>query len=134
MELIAHRLSGVLRAGVRPAKLVPHVALLDLLERVPLPAEFVQEEGSDPYLRALSLASVILTAVESLGDGPTGRATQALFGLTADTRGRPLKDRRRLAADELGVMSSTFRKYYEDDILWDVAVQLWAISRRSAAS
>lgn len=105
-----------------------HLDLLDLLKHGSAGVA-VQD---DPYVRALDLANRLVRAIESLGQGPTGLATRALFGTTAETRGRLLKDRRRIAADELGLMPSTFRKYYEEDLILDVAFALWSDSRRRA--
>jgi hypothetical protein len=119
VELIAERLEAVLRFGVRPAKLVACLDLLALLPPVGLP------DPADPYVRAIELAERLNAALNAFGDGPSGRALQALFGSTPDTRGRPLKDRRRLAAEELDLMPSTFRKYYEHDLIADLALHLW---------
>jgi hypothetical protein len=45
------------------------------------------------------------------------------------TKGRLLKDRRRFAADQLGVLPSTFRRNYEPIILRDLAVEVWRMVR-----
>lgn len=118
VEHIASRLHDLLRVGVRPAKLVPYLDLLTLLDDE-------TTTSVDPYARAVELAGRLTEAVQRLGDGAVGRAAQALFGVTQETRGRLLKDRRRIAADELDLMPSTFRKYYEDDLVLDVAVEMW---------
>lgn len=128
VERIAVRLHDLLRVGSRPSLLVPYLGILDLIEG----AEGMTST-EDPYQRAMLLADRLNDAVASLGDGPMGEATRALFGLTAESRGRLLKDRRRLAADELGLMVSTWRKYYETPALRDVAVALLYIkSERNA--
>ena len=122
MDLIAERLRAVLKVGARPAKLVSCLELLDLL------VTSTTQSHADPYRRAIELARRLTEAADSLGNGAVGRSAQALFGTTTDTRGRLLKDRRRLAAAELDLMPSTFRRYYEDDLIEDLAVALWRSS------
>lgn len=115
VDQIAEHVPKVLRAGLRPAKLVTCVALADVLGG---PTADVYEAGA-------WLADELTLAIETLGHGPVGHACLTLFGGTDDSRGRLLKDRRRMAADELDLMPSTFRKYYENDLLADVAFALW---------
>lgn len=80
--------------------------------------------ATDRYVRATLVANAISLAVYSLGYGPYGRASHALFGLRVDTRGRKLKDRRRAAADELDIAVSTWRRHYEREVLADVATAM----------
>ncbi len=83
------------------------------------------DEASDLYVRAIALEGLLLHALESLDDGPVGHATRLLFGAVPETRGRLLKDRRRLAAEELDVLPSTFRKNYESALVADLAIEVW---------
>ena len=123
VELIYENLKCVLRGGVRPAQLVRCLELLEL-------DVIVERSGSDdPYARAVALEAVLSVALSRLGQGPHGRAARILFGVESDVRGRPLKDRRRLAAYELGVLPSTFRRNYEADLIRDVAVEVWRYPR-----
>ena len=125
--LIADRLEVLIKVGARPARLGPFGDLLDLI----LERGTVDDEG-DVLVAAHALVERLKDAISLLGDGPAGRAAQELFGLTTDTRGLPLKDRRRVAAESVGVMPSTFRKYYERDILEDVAFELWCRGREDS--
>jgi hypothetical protein len=75
--------------------------------------------------RALALRDVIADALDALGDGPHGDAARLLFGTATGTRGRPLKDRRRLAADVLDLQPGTFRRNYEPGLVHDVATEIY---------
>lgn len=119
MRGITGGLRTVLRHGVRPARLRHCRELLQL--------RCVREwaDGNTDCDRlAFGLEAVLRAALDALGDGPQGRAAELLLGAVVDTRGLPLKDRRRLAAYELGVVASTFRQNYEDQILEDVAAEV----------
>lgn len=92
--------------------------------------EWVRQAGvanDDVYALALDLESLLRRAVRGLGEGPYGRAASCLFGADQMTHGLLLKARRRLAAAELDVLPSTFRKTYEDGIIEDVAVEVWRL-------
>jgi len=47
-----------------------------------------------------------------------------LLGLAPGSHGALLKERRRRAADLLDLPVETFRRHYEIDLLWDLAVQV----------
>lgn len=128
VEVIKRGLEVVLRGGVRPAWLVHCHELLELT--------YVRgEAGSqadDPYARAFVLERLLLDALAALGSGPVGNAARLLFGVSPETRGRLLKDRRRLAAGELDLMPSSFRRCHEDSIVDDLSLEVWrTTSRRS---
>lgn len=118
--MLTEALRASLRVGTRPAGLVTY---LDLF-----PHDFLP--NADPYERAAQIADVISAAVYSLGHGPYGRAAQALFGLTVETRGRMLKDRRRIAAAELDIAVATWRRWYEMPLLADLATSRTAAWKR----
>lgn len=122
VEVIYDNLRQVLRDGIRPAKLTRFDALWELLEKN-------QANQADAYVKALALDQLLRAAVDRLGGGPEGRATRLLFGVDPDSRGRLLKDRRRLAAQEFDVLPSTFRRNYEADIIWDLAVEVFGLVR-----
>jgi hypothetical protein len=85
----------------------------------------VRASGSDePDHLAFGLEEVLRSAIDALGDGPQGQAAELLFGAVVDTRGLPLKDRRRQAAGSLHVAVSTFRQNYEDQMVEDVAAEV----------
>jgi hypothetical protein len=94
-----------------------------------LVAEESGASGDDQYRQALVLERLLCDALSQLGDGGYGRAAADLFGVGPLTKGRLLKDRRRFAADQLGVLPSTFRRNYEPIILRDLAVEVWRMVR-----
>lgn len=107
-----------------------------------LPSELTAEDCAsqsdglalaEPYNIGARAADRITRAVKQLGEGPYGRAATALFGLSPDSRGRLLKDRRRLAASEFDLMVSTFRKYYEPDMLVELAYEIWCAQCKDAS-
>lgn len=81
-------------------------------------------DSADPDSLSYALEAVLLDAIGALGDGPWGQAARLLFGTVPDTRGRPLKDRRRLAAAQLDLLPSTFRHNYENELLIDIAGEI----------
>jgi hypothetical protein len=83
--------------------------------------------GHDGAARAIALDGLLRAAITNLGGGAEEIAAQMLFGVHQDARGRLLKDRRRLAADQFDVLPSTFRKNCETDITMDVAMEFYAI-------
>lgn len=113
----------VMRTGLRPGQLF----VSDDLDSWLAKADW-QRSGT-PDL-AITLTEVVREAVFALGAGPAAEATQGLFGATADSRGQPLKRRRQIAADALDLAVSTFRKYYEDPLVLDVAFQIYANQRQ----
>jgi hypothetical protein len=122
VEEVTGGLQAALRAGVRPARLRERRELLGL--------RCVRDRagGSTDVVRlAFGLEAVIRAALDALGDGPQGRAAELLLGAVEDTRGLPLRERRRQAAYALGVMPSTFRQNYEDELLEDVAAEVLRI-------
>jgi hypothetical protein len=125
VEVIRKGLEVVVRGGIRPAWLVRCRELLEL--------SYVRRRAGgrveDPYVFALTLERLLLDALQNLGDGPYGAAVALLFGADPESRGQLLKERRRLAAQELRVMPSTFRKNYEADIINDVAIEVWRLAR-----
>jgi hypothetical protein len=123
IDAIAASLRIVVRTGIEPARLRRCGDLLALR----CVSQRCSEDGYPDTVdgRALALHSVVIDAVARLGDGPLGNAAQSLFGAVAGTRGRPLRDRRRLAAAEFDRLPATFREHYEADILADVAAEIF---------
>jgi hypothetical protein len=131
VETITGGLQAVLRNGVRPARLRFCRELLGLV------CVRARVGGTDaPDRLAFGLEAVLHAAIDALGDGPQGQAAELLFGAAVDTRGLPLKDRRRQAADSLHVAVSTFRQNYEDQMIEDVAAEILRLEivARPAAS
>lgn len=119
IEAIAQALRPALRYGASPYRLRQCNDLL-ALERVQQRAH----DNNDQDALAYAAEAVILDALTALGDGPYGRAARLLFGVIPDSRGRPLKDRRRLAAYELDLLPSTFRRRREDQLIYDIAAEI----------
>lgn len=119
LALITDNFHQLLRSGIRPATLVAYDDLLDL--------EAVTEVQRREHIAepVFALEQLILNAIEAFGDGAEGHALRLLFAIHPDTRGRLLKDRRRLAAEQFDVLPSTFRRYYEDRLVEDLATELW---------
>jgi hypothetical protein len=118
-EVIYNNLKQVLRGGIRPAKLLHCPELLELA------VAGIQAVEDNPYAAAVALDRLLQAALDGLGEGPEGRAARLLFGTVPDARGRALKDRRRLAAEEFEILPSTFRRNYEDDIVRDFAFEVF---------
>jgi len=122
---IAEILQDVKKVGVRPAQLGLCLGCHSLFQ-----LRCVREHAggsSDLDRLAFGLEAVLKEALDALGDGPYGEAARLLFGAVTDSRGRPLKRRRELATDKLGVMVATFREHYEDDVVLDVAAEVYRI-------
>lgn len=123
VEEIYENLRQILQSGIRPAQLSRHESLL---RRIPVLGE---PRPDDRYVRALALDVLLRTAIDRLGNGPEGNATRLLFGVDPGSRGRPLKNRRRLAAEEFDILPSTFRRNYETDIVKDLALEVFDLLR-----
>lgn len=125
-------LAAVLRAVVLVG--IDHATLTALsgLMGLRCARDRVSEDSDDG--RAAAGREVIRAALDALGDGNFGRAARALFGATADTRGQPARDRRRLAADQIDVMPDWFRRRYEPQIVRDVAAEIQNLERAATAA
>jgi hypothetical protein len=116
---VREAVKAVLRSGARPSRLADVAPLLCLdCVRSRLAGD------ATPLNLSFAAEQALKDAAAALGDGPYGHATCLLLGLDAESRGLPLKTRRRLAGEELEVLPSTFRRLYEDQILDDLAVEL----------
>jgi hypothetical protein len=86
---------------------------------------FTPEQRSLPRDdRGYELERMLRLAISALGNGDFGGAAVMLFGAEEEGRGLLLKDRRRLAARELGIQPTTFRQDYERAVIEDLAVEL----------
>jgi hypothetical protein len=122
---IATWLRKVLRPGVRPARLSKCPELLTL--------RAVRERSggsTEPDALAFGLESVLLEALDALGEGPRRQAARLLFGVVPGTSGQLLNERRRMAAQHLGKLPSTFRRNHEAGLLLDVAAEIYRIEFR----
>jgi hypothetical protein len=117
--MVRHAVEAVLKTGLRPARLVGLSPVLDL--------KLVRTNGGsdNPLDLAFAAEAAFRDAIDRLGNGPYGHAARLLFGADQESRGLPLKTRRRLAAEELEVYPATFRKLYEAELCEDVAVEFF---------
>jgi hypothetical protein len=62
---------------------------------------------------------------------PAAEALRLLLGASVGSKSLPLKTRRRMAADELAMLPSTFRRLCENNLIEDFVVELHRPSRGS---
>lgn len=118
----------VLNAGTRVATIARCITSLVGLRALCVPED--PDLGvRDPYHIALAVHTAVQNAVDELGDGPYGQAAQHLFGLSDQARGLTLSRRRGLAADSLDVQPPTIRRWWQDRIVWDVAMTMFRNGR-----
>jgi hypothetical protein len=120
--VLAGELRRVVRVGIRAARIVGVLHQLPALVQCCAPGVAPDE----PYDQAIAVADVVAAVVVALGNGPYGRAAQALFGVRESSRGLLLAARRREAADELDVELPYFVRHWESRIVEDVAVEVYA--------
>ena len=121
-ELAAELRPVIAQHGLRVAALLKRRLLL-ALETVR-----AQAASGEEHDRAVAFRSVLGQAIARLGDSPSGRAARHLFGLSPPSRGQPLKVKRRLAADDLGISAETFRTGpREGELIAEVAEALYAL-------
>jgi hypothetical protein len=126
-EVLVRLLRLALRAGCRASRLVLTQGGRDLIDQVTKD----EDETRSLYERALVAEHLLTSAISTYGS-PTQDVLAVLLGLAPGSHGRPLKDRRRIAADILDVLPDTFRRHYEARLMWDVAFALLDISPRPA--
>jgi hypothetical protein len=115
---IGRAVREVLRLGLRPAKLAMAPGTFVLADPE------VLLNAATPLEVAWSVEERCLKALDRFGDGPAGAALRLLLGASAQSRSLPLKTRRRLAAEEVGVYPETFRKLWEADLLEDFVAEV----------
>jgi hypothetical protein len=124
-EQLAAELQEVVRerAGTEPRSLVQR-PLLRSLQSVQTRADHHHElELGD------SIREVLKIACQRLEPEPRARAAEALFGLLPTTRRAFLKNRQEKAGGLLGRGWDHFRKNYQDDLVQDLADELWRLEQ-----
>ena len=114
-EVLLPELKNALRHGCRASRLIRYAR--------PLVDAVVPGENDTLLERSLLAERALRDACASY-DGDWGDAMERLLGLASGTHGSLLKDRRRQAADLVGVPITTFRRHTEHELLWDVAVEV----------
>lgn len=117
-------------AGLRRA-LFYGVRASQLLRYTPDLIDLLYPKGAYPQMnehdRALHTEMLIRRAVASIG-GLSGDALATMLCLSPGLVGRPLTDRRRIAADLFHRQPRTFyRGRYEKDLLYDLAVEIYRL-------
>lgn len=108
--------------GARASQLLRYTP--DLIDLLSPPAVYPWMNGYD---RALNTEMLIRRAVRSIG-GLSGDALATMLCLSPGLVGRPLTDRRRIAADLFHRQPRTFyRGRYEKDLLYDLAVEIYRL-------
>jgi hypothetical protein len=117
---LANRLRKVVRAGVDMAEPDERLAALRCVHER---ARSFPDESEDGV--TLAWREVVRAAVAALDDGPRSQATRHLLGVHPDTRGYPLRERRRSAAYQLDVLPGTLQRNYEAGLLREVAAEIY---------
>lgn len=110
----------VLRAGCWAAAIAPIANRLVTLRQ--LAKSQYCGTALTPEDHVFAVEALLGDAIRHMKSSETGIAIQALFGLTPASFGKRLKVRRWLAAQELGVATSTLRSEYEAELL---ALVVW---------
>lgn len=109
--------------------------LLDAEPLVGLGCLVAQDELAVPEVRAHRLRALVRAEYLPLDGHRLGGDPQAaklhLLGLSAEGFVQPRAERRRLAAEAMGTPLDTFQKRAENDLLHDVAADLWRLESES---
>lgn len=120
LEVLLAQLQAATRRGCRASRLIYQTALLDAL--VP-PDGASDVTFSGRMDRSYKAEALIIASCDSF-ESPAVDALKALFGLSGD-HAAPLYRRRRVAGAYYDVRPRTFTKNYEDDLIMDLAAELW---------
>lgn len=120
IKQLHHYLKTAIRHGARAARLVEHVpGMIELLYPAAIYPHLSEHE------RALLVEADIRRTIADRIGGPPGDAVATVLCLPPGTLGRKLGDRRRIAAEQLGIDAGTFRRsYHEAALLRDLAVEI----------
>ncbi len=124
LEELAEELGQAVRVGAEASRLEGLSTLLGLR------CVAARTEGDSDLDRGVAFVSVLVEAIDRLGDGPATGAARALFGI-GETRGLSLKDRRDRAAIALDIRATqgwdAFRKGPERRLLGEIAEELYKL-------
>lgn len=124
-EALVIQLRRCLRHGARTSRLLKFTP--ELVELI-YPAEDYPDVPI--YDRAIQVEQLLRQATEAVG-GTRGQAAAILLALAPGTLGTKLEERRRQAAELLGILPDTLRRRrHEGLLLWDVAVEVYGLSKR----
>ncbi|MBJ7519106.1 MAG: hypothetical protein JHC84_05365 [Solirubrobacteraceae bacterium] len=119
-EVLAAELASVLRTGVTVDSCRSAAALMTLAV---VAAKSASNESNDLAVGAANLVREACARVDDVNSGPTA----VLLGVAPGYRGRPLKDRRREAAEALFIQPETLRKDREPLLIEAVADEIYAM-------
>jgi hypothetical protein len=119
-EELARELRVILRVGLGPGRLAHCLDELTGLRALCGDAAEV-----DRYVIADAICRAISRGVSHFGDGAYGVALSALFGTRGSSRGLRIPQRRREAANELGIDVATLIRHREREMIFDLAVDLY---------
>lgn len=123
IDVLANLLRSVVRTGIDQTREPPRPELLALACVQARARESGYPDTEDG--RRLALRDVIGDALDALGDGPYPAVARLLLGADVVTRGRTLAERRRIAADALDVLPTTFRKNHEAALVHNIAAEIF---------
>jgi hypothetical protein len=125
-EQLADQLQEVVRerGGTEPRNLVQNQLLKNLqIVRTGIAQDNELELGD-------SIREALMAACQRLEPDQRAKAAEALFGLLPTMRRAFLKNRQEKAGELLGRGWDHFRKNYQDDLIQDVADELWRLDRK----
>jgi len=120
IEALNRYLRAALRHGARASRLLRYTpAIIEEL----YPA--ADHPDADQHERALRVEADIRRGVDAIG-GHAGHAIAVVLCLPVGTVGRTLEDRRRIAADHIGISADTFRRdWHEGVLLFDLTIEIY---------
>ncbi len=120
VRAVADALSRVLRKGLHARVIRNEDVILDLFK------EEASAKGDDSRWASALMAEREITGIlTEFGTNRRGDAARELFGTALHTRGLRLGERRAMASVSLDITERSFVRAWEDDIILDVAVELY---------
>ena len=118
VEAVAEALTRALRGGLHARVLKREAELLRL-------APPSADNQMDEWWAALWVEQQVADILMGMGNNRRGDAARELFGLALHARGLRLGERRTIASISLNITERSLVRSWEQDIVWDVAVELY---------
>lgn len=127
IEALNRHLRDARRHGARASRLLHYTPeLVELL----YPAE--QYPQLDAHDRAITTETLIRQAIDAIG-GDAGHALAIILCLTPGTLGCTLDDRRRMAADHLGIRADTWKRGWREGALFrDLLLEIYQLRQSTS--